>query len=435
MHLKPKMFERHRIWHKSVKFLNYMTKRIQLLPSGIPLVDMAWGGLYRGGTYFLIGPRKSGRTLLTLQYALECAKQKEVCLFFTNMRPKDLLIHAASIDFDLQHYMNQNLIIVVRVTSPANIEEEENPDEILAEYLKDIVSVVDQYRPNKIVFDELTPLVGFSDKEFLKEVFLETIEKVEDAGITSLYVLGEPATPVSHDIVNTLTVVSTGVITLRKTEDIVSNLQPGTMSIEPNIGHTEGKFTAPYYIEPYKGIIVDFKPVQGSEFAAAEREKSKSKYQSLAELELPPDTFASSNLYSTKEFELILNNQIAMYKVTGQKFSLVSIRLDETAESRKLLTLNQLINAVRLSIDKKDKLSKVGNKILILVPRENGKAVRNIITKIKNNLPNNDPAYLKTLAPLISVYSIEVSKDIHNAKEMLARILSDNSSVNNQTRA
>ena len=88
-----------------------MTKKIQLFPSGIPLVDLAWRGLYRGGTYFLIGPRKSGKTILALQFAMKCAEQNEVCLFFTSMRPKDLMILAASIDFDLQHYMNHIMTI------------------------------------------------------------------------------------------------------------------------------------------------------------------------------------------------------------------------------------------------------------------------------------------------------------------------------------
>ena len=87
-----------------------MKKKLNLVPTGISLVDKAWGGFYRGGTYLLIGQRKSGKTLLGLQYAMESAKNKEVCLFFTSMRPKDLMIHAASIDFDLQSYMNQNLV-------------------------------------------------------------------------------------------------------------------------------------------------------------------------------------------------------------------------------------------------------------------------------------------------------------------------------------
>ncbi|MGB8317056.1 MAG: ATPase domain-containing protein, partial [Ignavibacteriaceae bacterium] len=93
-----------------------MEKKIQIVPSGISLVDKSWGGFYRGGTYFMIGQHKSGKTLLGIQYVMECVKQKEVCLFFTTMRPKDLMFHAASIDFDLQHYMDQNLIIVIRVT-------------------------------------------------------------------------------------------------------------------------------------------------------------------------------------------------------------------------------------------------------------------------------------------------------------------------------
>ena len=89
-----------------------MKKKIQLVPSGIPLVDKAWGGFYRGGSYLLVGARKTGKTIIGLQYAMESALQDEVCLFFTSVRPKDLMINAASIDFDLQHYMNENLVIV-----------------------------------------------------------------------------------------------------------------------------------------------------------------------------------------------------------------------------------------------------------------------------------------------------------------------------------
>ena len=177
-----------------------MNKKIQLINSGISLVDEAWGGFYRGGTYLLVGPRKSGRTLLGLQYALECARQKEICLYFTSMRPKDLMIQAASIDFDLQHYMNQNLIIVVRVAPPSNLYDVGNPDDFLVEYLNDIVTVVDQYQPNKIVFDELTPFIGFNNINLLQDVFVQTTEAIEESGITSLFVLGEPATPAhAHD--------------------------------------------------------------------------------------------------------------------------------------------------------------------------------------------------------------------------------------------
>jgi circadian clock protein KaiC len=92
-----------------------MRKKIQLIPSGISFVDEVWGGLYNCGTYLLVGPHKSGRTLLGLQFTQEAINQQNVCIYFTNMRPKDLMIHAASINFDLQHHMDQNRVILIRI--------------------------------------------------------------------------------------------------------------------------------------------------------------------------------------------------------------------------------------------------------------------------------------------------------------------------------
>lgn len=418
------MFIRHNIWLKRLKFPKNMTKKIQLFPSGIPLVDFAWGGLYRAGTYFLIGPRKSGRTLLALQYALECAQRREVCLFFTTMRPKDLLIHAASIDFDLQHYMNQNLIIVVRVTPPEDLHEVEDPDTHLADYIKDIVPVVQQYNPNKIVFDELTPFIGFKDLKLLKDTFLNTIEGIEDAGITSLYILSEPANPASQNIIDTLIDCSTGVISLQKKAEVINKYHSGIMTITPNVGHTEGKFSANYYIEPYKGILVDYTPSEPErikpEFITPSAEQ---KYESFADIQMDDDAITLSNVYSLNDFELIINNQIALFQITGQAFALVSIRLDEYAERRGMLTPNQLRNAIRLSMDKKDKICIIGSKVFVLITKPKDNVVANLVTKIKSNLPNDDPNFYKAISPHISVYAVTVNKDVKNAEGMIAQIL------------
>src|SRR3989337_2433302 len=105
-----------------------MKKKLQVIPSGIPLVDLTWGGFYRGGTYFLLGPRKSGKTILALQYSRQAMCEKESCLYFSSFRPKDLLINAAAIDIDLQSYINQNLFTLVRVTPAKNIEYAKDPD-------------------------------------------------------------------------------------------------------------------------------------------------------------------------------------------------------------------------------------------------------------------------------------------------------------------
>jgi circadian clock protein KaiC len=403
-----------------------MNKKIQLLPSGIPLVDLAWGGLYRGGTYFIIGPHKSGRTLLALQYAFECAKSKEVCLFFTTLRPKDLLIHAASIDFDLQHYMNQNLVIVVKVTPPDDLHKVENPDEYLAEYIQDIFPVIEHYKPAKMVFDELTSFISFKSIDHLKNLFCKSVEQIEDAGVTSLYTLAEPANPASQYIVDTLSDCSTGMISLEKHSDEKDKFLTGVMTITSHIGHTEGNFSTKYYIEPYKGVTVDYSlpetKVTEEEFAI---EAANDRFGPLSGIETPADPLSYSNIYSLDDFQLLLNNQIAMFQITGQVFKLAAIWLDDTAEKQNLLNLHQLRNAIRISTDKKHKLCTIGNKIFVLIPRPTESTVINLVSKIKSNLPDDDPRYLQKISKLISIYAIDVYDKVKNAEGMIAHILKD----------
>ncbi len=406
-----------------------MKKKIQLLPSGISLVDSAWGGFYRGGSYLLIGPRKSGRTLLGLQFAMECASQKEVCLYFTSMRPKDLMIQAASIDFDLQHYMNQNLIIVVRVAPPSDLYEVGNPDDFLVEYLKDIVTVVEQYQPNKIVFDELTPFIGFNNINLLQDVFVNTIESIEDNGISSLFIVGDPATPLANSIVDALAAYSTGIIYLQKGEEEINKAHGGVMTITPNIGHTEGQFTANYFIEPYKGITVEYKPPRSKNGytpkPSVPAPSQSLKYKSLADIELPEENITFTNFYSINDFYLILNNQIALFKSTGQIFTIISFRLDPAAEKLGLLTITQLQNAVRLSTDKKDKICVLSNKIILLVTKDDPKNITGIIAKVKSNLPNNDSNYLKNVAQYISVFTLKVDENVQTADDIFQQLNSD----------
>ncbi|OIO14254.1 MAG: hypothetical protein AUJ54_14610 [Ignavibacteria bacterium CG1_02_37_35] len=415
-------------------------KKLNLVPTGISLVDKAWGGFYRGGTYLLIGQRKSGKTLIGLQYAMESAKNKEVCLFFTSMRPKDLMIHAASIDFDLQSYMNQNLVIVVRVAPPTEIYESSNPDNFLIEYFNDIVTVVDQYQPNRLIFDELTHFIGFENPQALEQTFLRTMESIEEKNVTSLFVIAEPATPFAQLLVDGIVQHSTAVIYLQKQTDEDGKSTSGRATITPNIGHTEGQFVTDYYIEPYKGVYFEFEqapkfqnpfPILNTVELQKEQSTLKpptsqsSKYKPLTNIDTVPEKFSFSNLYDINDFTLILNNQIALYKSTGQPFTLFSIKLDEIAESQKILTINQLQNAIRLSTDKKDKLCIVGNKILILMSKADDKTLNELVSKIKSNLPNSDPKFQDVIMNYVFACTYQVNDKVENAEYILHEILED----------
>ena len=418
-----------------------MKKKIQLLASGISLVDSAWGGFYRGGTYMMIGAHKTGKTLLSLQYAMESAGQKELCLYFTSKRPKDLIIQAASIDIDLQELMNQNLIIIVHVTPPTDIINASNSDQLLVEYLNNIVTVVEQYQPSKIVFDELTPFVGFQNINLLQDTFLKTLEAIEDFGITSLFILGEPATQFAEQIIDAITANGTGIIYLRNGAMSEKEYHRGKMTISPNIGHTQGKFSADYIIEPNKGVITVAKPSAVSAVPVATDAPGPGsviapkgrKYKSLIDIDTAGEPVTHSNYYDVNDFTLLLNNQIALYKITGQIFTILSFRLDIEAERKGLITINQLQNAIRLSTDRKDKICILANNVVVLITREeNKKGVKSLISKIKTNLPGNDPNFIKSVIPYISVYAVKVDENVHNANDLIELLVENESQDKNK---
>lgn len=232
-----------------------MASKLHLYSSGIPIIDKVWGGLYKGATYVLIGSQNSGRTLLALQYAKHCVMQGQVCLYFTSMRHTELFIHAATIDFDLQHYMNKNLVVVIKVSEPSMGNGERSNDEVLMDYMSDIATVVKEHNADKVVFDDLTQFVGFNNLQLLENTFINTIETIEAKDKTSLLLLSDPVSENARLITDKIVGNSTGVIYLEKR---YGEENKGVITITPIVGHPEGKVKAHYFLKPYKGISVVF---------------------------------------------------------------------------------------------------------------------------------------------------------------------------------
>lgn len=430
-----------------------MSGIINLIPSGFRFIDKNWGGVYKGGSYLIVGPRKSGRTLLALQLAKEAAKSEQVCLYFTNMRPKDLMIQAASINFDIQSYMNKNLVIVVRVAPPAELEDFRNNDDVLGDYIRDIISVVNEYKaflPARVVFDELTPYLGFEDLGYLQSVFLQTLEEIEDKNISSFFVVSEPAAKRAEAIVDVIASNVTGIIYLKKSSQKVNQFHGGTVIITPNVGHTEGQFSDTYTIQPQKGLYVEIEEIAenpqqsvNNERELLENENSKkpmeinlsklteTKFNENLQNEVEAEPYGISNLYNYNDFTLVLNNQIALYKTTGQVFSLLTFKLDPSAQLRNLLTLNQLQKALVSVTDKKDKICVIENKIIVLLVRSSQSKVSKILLELKNHLPSNDDAYINAIMDLINLFYLEVHDKIESADMMIDYINSAEQNKNN----
>ena len=109
---------------------------------------------------------------------------------------------------------------------------------------------------------------------------------------------------------------------------------------------------------------------------------------------------------------MIVNNQIALFKTTGQLFTVISFKVSTTINGNFSSTFSRLSNSIRLAADKKDKICTIADKIYVLLTKSDDVVVENYINKVYNNLSVNDEKN-------ISVLMLKINERFNNADEIL----------------
>lgn len=146
--------------------------------------------------------------------------------------------------------------------------------------------------------------------------------------------------------------------------------------------------------------------------------------QHYSKHETTGEQYQQFNVYNYNDFILLLNNHIGLFRNTGAPFMIVSILLSEAAISKSLLTLRQLLNAVRDSIGKRDKIYVNNNRIIVLLVSGNSASVRSLIGKINNNLQISDHEILSEVLDQISIFPFAPDSATNDAENLLEYLLS-----------
>ena len=203
--------------------------------SGVELIDRAWGGLYRGGSYLLYGRAASGRDLMTLRFAQTGAEHGESCLFVSPARPKDLMIQAASIGFDLRHAYENGTVKLMRIP-PTLAADGGDEDEALLRGLRDLVALVRQHRPSRLVIGDFMPFVLFRSEARFRAAFLEMLEHTDVLDMTTLLVMSEPANAQSKKVIDFMGEHMTGTVHVEMPENDADSSKR-RLTLTPRIGH------------------------------------------------------------------------------------------------------------------------------------------------------------------------------------------------------
>ena len=214
--------------------------------SGIDVIDQEWGGLYRGGSYLVYGRAASGRGLLTLMFIQTGALLGESCLIISPERPKDLMIQAASIGFDLQKAHGEGTVRLMRIPPLFNLQSV--GDESVAQALHDLVSIIRQHRPKRLVVNDFTPFVLFRSFDRLRAEFIQMLEQIDPLDTTMMLAVAEPASRRSEEVVDFMKSQLTASIHL----EMVPNGDFSTkrrLTLIPHIGHLKRKVVENWDLE------------------------------------------------------------------------------------------------------------------------------------------------------------------------------------------
>ena len=230
-----------------------MQNKLQLISSGISLIDEGWGGLYKGSNYLLIGGHKSGKTNFGLRFVLEGAAQNERCIYFTSKTQKELTDLIKCMNIDKRNLFDSHLITIVRIIPPNRDIPYRTPDQDLVDYFDDIIRTIDEFFPSRIVFDEITSFLGFKDVTLLELILDKFKLNLENHNITSIIISAEPVTDAMSALLQHLADVSNGLIYLDKE---INDLY-GTISLLPYIEHNSGELKSNYVFDRERGLEID----------------------------------------------------------------------------------------------------------------------------------------------------------------------------------
>jgi circadian clock protein KaiC len=428
-----------------------MVNSVKQIPTGFNFIDNNWGGVYVGGSYLVVGSKTSAKSLFVLKF-LKDSIDKGDCVYFSNLRSKDLFIQASIINFDLQSKLEEGSATLIRVLSvPQNIPNE-SIDDYLIEYLHDIIDLIKKYQPKFLIFDELTEFVRYQNVELLRQKFLDMLEALEEFDVTSFFITTQDDKIETNESLDKIKNCFTGVIKFDDSSGKYrSDATSGIVTITPNVGHVQGQFSAEYILDDGNGLSTKSSTdeiVKGKDSPSSKRIKiykpgtaKKIKEEAFEIIEkksdrnkqIELDEFSFSNIYEYTDFLLILNTHIAIYKATGQNYHLLCFNLKPSTNEESKISLEHFRNTIISAADNKDKICFIGSKVFVLIVRSKNEMVNNLTERVHILLTDSKRNYQSQLLEQISINIVEPENSFENSEIMIESILKNEEELNNFT--
>jgi circadian clock protein KaiC len=149
--------------------------------TGIPSLDKMFkgAGYTRGSTVLVSGTAGTGKTSLAAAFAIESCKRGERCLFLSYEESSGQLIqNMSSIGFHFGPFIKKGLLKIVS-TRPSFFG--------LEMHLLEVYKIIADFKPQAVVIDPLTSLIGQGNQLELQSMLTRMIDLLKSRGITGFF--------------------------------------------------------------------------------------------------------------------------------------------------------------------------------------------------------------------------------------------------------
>ncbi|MBN1941644.1 MAG: AAA family ATPase [Candidatus Diapherotrites archaeon] len=161
---------------------------VERLSTGITGLDeLLDGGIPRGSSVLVVGGPGTGKSIFSMQYIIEGAKQfNEAGVFVTlESNPKNIYWNMSSFNWDIRKFQDAKMINIYRMKLGYNADPK-RVEERIDEELNVISSLVKEIKAKRLVIDSTTALGIWFDKALLRAMLFRFVDYLKELGCTTI---------------------------------------------------------------------------------------------------------------------------------------------------------------------------------------------------------------------------------------------------------
>ena len=409
-----------------------------LIPSGIDPIDREWGGLYRGGAYLVFGRAASGRGLLNLRYVMTGAERSERCLFIASDRPKDLMIQAASIGFDLKRAQKAGSVRMMRIPPMLNLQS--MGDDAVAKALWDLVALVRREKPDRIVINDFMPFVMFRSFDRFRMEFVRMLEQFDSLESTAILALPEPANQQSRRVIEFMAGQMTGAMHIETADEDLGSTER-KLTLIPHVGQIKRQTVSSWDLADLikAADVVSIAGESTLEFGAYTAMSPAEPVQEAPRPEAPapaaPSRFGvrgdegNEQRYSDRDaFRRRLERHFATREEGARPFLLLAMRMDRSGDkASRPFDFEFIIDLVADTLRPHDDMliGSADERLVVLLADSRPEEAQGFFARLKNRLRVDAPGQADHLLHAVSAIVVPDGRPFQSADEFLSYALDE----------